>query len=180
MTSLLMEVDRAREDAKVPSDVLDRIDSLARGALRSARQVVLGLSVPDDARGPMQAARDYSEATVAVAGCELVWEAMPDLDDLPGDIVRDLAAVIRESVTNIARHAAAKTIYVRLVREGASVVVTVEDDGVGISPRLKGAPRDPGYGLRANRELAEGLGGSFTVQPRFGGGTVVRLELMVE
>lgn len=163
----------------VPSDVLDRIDGLARAALRNARQTVLGISVPDAAGGSMQAARDYSEATVALGGGELVWDAMPDLDELPADIVRDLAAVIRESVTNVARHATAKTINVRLAREGATVVLTVEDDGVGPAPRLNGAAREPGYGLRANRELAEGLGGSFTLQPRPGGGTVVRLELMV-
>jgi signal transduction histidine kinase len=179
MTSLLIEVDRAREVGSVPSDILDRIENLAQAALRNARQVVLEVSATEDARGPLKAARAYSESILAIGGCELVWEAMPDVHDLPVETARHLAAVIRESVTNIARHAAAKTIHVRLVRDGASIVVTVEDDGLGLAPRLAGAPRDPGYGLRANQELAEALGGSFTVQPRFGGGTVVRFEAKV-
>lgn len=179
ITSLLMEVARAREDGKVPSDTLDRIENLARAALRNARQVVLEISDTVDAHGPLEAARSYSESILAIGGCELLWEPMPDLHDLPAETARSLAAVIRESVTNIARHAAAQTISVRLVREGNSIVVTVEDDGVGLAPSLAGVPRDPGYGLRANRELAEALGGSFQVQPRFGGGTVVRFEAVV-
>ena len=175
LTSLLMEVDRAREENTASSDVLDRIETLARAALRNARQVVLAISPDSDDRDPLDAARDYSESTLAIGGCELIWEGMPDFRELPVETARHLAAVIRESVTNIVRHAAAQTIHVRLLREGDRVVVTVEDDGVGlVGPRL-----NAGYGLRANRELAESLGGSFTVQPRAGGGTMVRFDAVV-
>ena len=175
LTSLLMEVDRAREAGAATSDVLDRIERLARSALRNARQVVLDIAAAEEDRDPLDAARDYSESTLAIGGCELVWEAMPDFRDLPLETARHLAAVIRESVTNIVRHAAAQTIHVRLLREGDSVVVTVEDDGVG----LVGPGLHAGYGLRANRELAEALGGTFTLQPRVGGGTMVRFDAVV-
>ena len=175
LTSLLMEVDRARGEGTASPEVLDRIESLARAALRNARQVVLAISPTEDERAPLDAARDYSETTLALGGCELVWEGMPDFHDLPLETARHLAAVIRESVTNIVRHAAAQTIHVRLLREGNRVVVTVEDDGVG----LVGPGLDAGYGLRANRQLAEALGGSFTVQSRVGGGTMVRFDAVV-
>lgn len=175
LTTLLMEVDRARSEGILPLDVLDRIEGLARAALRNARQVVLDIGAAEDDRDPLDAARDYSESTLAIGGCELVWEAMPDFRELPLQTARHLAAVIRESVTNIVRHAAAQTIHVRLRREGDNVVVTVEDDGVG----LAGPGLDAGYGLRSNRDLAAALGGSFTVQPRVGGGTMVRFDAVV-
>ena len=143
MTSLLMEVDRAREEGELPPDVLEVIEALARTALHSARQVVLKITDGRDAQSPLEAARAYAESTLAIGGCEVVWEAVPGLQDLPLETARELAAVIRESVNRIARHAAAQTIYVRLARDGAAVVATVEDDGVEFPRRLSDLRREP-------------------------------------
>jgi signal transduction histidine kinase len=50
--------------------------------------------------------------------------------------------------------------------------LSIEDDGVGLP-----ASRRVGVGLASMRERAEELGGTFTIQPRPGGGTGVQVVL---
>lgn len=178
MTSLLMEINRARAEHAAPTEMLDRIEALARDALQGARRAVLDITDGDDSRDPIVAARNYSESTLAISGCELVWEDMPDWHSLPVETARHLAAVIRESVTNVARHAAARTIYVRLARRSTRVILTVADDGVGPGEMGFGVP-DVSFGLRAIQAHADALGGTLSIGRRLGGGTEVRMDAVV-
>ena len=49
-----------------------------------------------------------------------------------------MLAALREMLTNVSRHAGAKTVQVRIVADGPAVTLTVEDDGVG--PPAEGTP----------------------------------------
>lgn len=81
----------------------------------------------------------------------------------------------QEALTNVARHAHAKHVRIRLEMREERVVLEVEDDGVGIS----GA--DPGkthsLGLASLRERAERLGGRFEIRRTEPHGTLLRMEL---
>lgn len=178
MTTLLMEINRARAEQTAPPETLDRIEALAREALQGARRAVLDIMDGEESRHPMVAARTYSESTLAISGCELVWEDMPDFHSLSVETARHLAAVIRESVTNVARHAAAQTIYVRLARHDNRITLRVEDDGVGPGDIGSRMP-DISFGLRAIQYHAEALGGTFSIGRRPGGGTLVRMDIEV-
>lgn len=74
-------------------------------------------------------------------------------------------AVLREALTNIARHARATSAQVRL-KVGDEVMLTVSDDGRGIT---KGSRES---GLRNMRDRAESFGGTCQVQRGPDGGTV--------
>nr|WP_281363222.1 sensor histidine kinase [Nocardioides perillae] len=80
--------------------------------------------------------------------------------------------VAQEALTNVARHADARTVRLRLGPVGAHVELVVEDDGRGVDPA---APATQGTGLRGMAERAAGVGGSLSVTRREGGGTRVRL-----
>lgn len=84
------------------------------------------------------------------------------------DAADDVLAVLREALSNAARHAHASKVEVAVSVDGANVIVTVADDGVGI-PR--GGTRRSG--LANIEERALGLGGAFSAHPGAGGGTVV-------
>ncbi|MCW2699202.1 MAG: Two component signal transduction histidine kinase with domain [Blastococcus sp.] len=56
-------------------------------------------------------------------------------DELPADLVLDLAAVVRELVTNVVRHAEARRITVSIAVD-REVCVVVTDDGRGLPPAL--------------------------------------------
>ncbi|WP_255218803.1 sensor histidine kinase, partial [Actinomadura formosensis] len=80
------------------------------------------------------------------------------------DTAEHLLAVVREALSNVARHAQAAETIVR-VEVGDELILRVEDDGIGIP---EGGRRS---GLRNMGERAEGLGGTCTVEPRPSGGT---------
>ncbi|WP_285104214.1 GAF domain-containing protein [Promicromonospora sp. MEB111] len=89
---------------------------------------------------------------------------------VPPNIADHVVAVLREGLSNVARHAHARTVSVRLVALD-DVVLTVADDGVGI-------PTDvPLSGLRNLARRAADLGGALSVQPAGANGT--RLEWRV-
>ncbi|MGW2094542.1 sensor histidine kinase [Promicromonospora sukumoe] len=89
---------------------------------------------------------------------------------VPPDVAEHVIAVLREGLSNVASHAHAQTVSVRLVVSDA-VVLTVTDDGVGI-------PTDvPLSGLRNLARRAADLGGALSVQPAGASGT--RLEWRV-
>jgi signal transduction histidine kinase len=76
---------------------------------------------------------------------------------IPDDIVPELLAVIREALSNVARHARATTARVSLRVGDGEAVLMVEDDGVGIDPdRARG-------GIVNMGERAGDLGGSFEI-----------------
>ena len=78
-----------------------------------------------------------------------------------------LLAVVREALSNAARHAGATHVSVQL-SVGADVELVVTDDGVGIGDPARMS------GLVNMRERAESMGGSFSAGPSPAGGTVVR------
>jgi signal transduction histidine kinase len=76
-----------------------------------------------------------------------------------------LLAVVRETLSNVARHAQATSAQV-LLKVSDEIVLTVSDDGVGIAAGSRES------GLRNMRERAESFGGTFQVQRGPEGGTI--------
>jgi two-component system, NarL family, sensor histidine kinase DevS len=93
---------------------------------------------------------------------------------IPDELVDDVVAVVREGLTNVARHARATHASVEVCASGAEVSIELTDDGVGV-----GSTDGPG-GLANLRRRAELLGGSFEVisplpeRHDHGGGTSLR------
>ncbi|HUF99985.1 MAG TPA: GAF domain-containing protein [Ilumatobacter sp.] len=78
----------------------------------------------------------------------------------------DVVAVIRESLSNVARHASATSVEVLVRADGDGVTISVSDNGVGLSVKA-GA----GRGLSNLSERADQRGGSFAASGSEGGGT---------
>jgi signal transduction histidine kinase len=85
--------------------------------------------------------------------------------------------VLRESLSNVRKHAQARTVWVRLDLSTSPWVLMVRDDGRGFNPESAG--RDPfgagSYGLLGMRERAELLDATLDVVSRPGEGTTVTL-----
>lgn len=87
-------------------------------------------------------------------------------------IAEELLTVLREALSNVARHAQATEVDVHLVASGGRLTLCVEDNGIG-PPDAPGE----GRGLRNMEARAEHLGGTFTLTPRLPTGS--RLEWSV-
>ncbi len=83
--------------------------------------------------------------------------------------------IVQEALANIAKHAQAKQVWLRIERSGDGIDVVVEDDGSGAAHISELAtPNHFGIGIMRDRALR--LGGSLNIGPRQGGGTQVRLS----
>ena len=83
------------------------------------------------------------------------------------DVGEELLAVLREALTNVARHAKATEVGVEVAASDGMLALHVTDDGIG--PPAE-ATFD-GLGLRNMARRAERLGGTLALRPRSGGGS---------
>jgi len=96
---------------------------------------------------------------------------------LPDVIETALYRIIQEALTNVARHAQARSVSILVERRQQDVVAVVEDDGIGFETGQIQSYRH--LGLAGIRERAELLGGSMTVEscPGIGASLYVQLPL---
>jgi len=86
------------------------------------------------------------------------------------EVADQFLAVLRESLSNVIRHAAATAVVVDVSADGKDLVLVVADNGVGVDPD---APPPSGFGLRNMDARAAALGGCCDVRPNDPQGTVV-------
>ena len=101
------------------------------------------------------------------------WPSPPTLHvhlkrELPDDLVEDVENVLREALSNAARHAKATNVEVSVLVTTDTISVTVTDDGIG----PQGSKRRKG-GTLSLAHRATTHGGSFALQPGPNGGSVM-------
>lgn len=143
------------------------------GAICAVRAIVGGLRPITPGQNLRQAAERHLAEFARLHGLDYRFDADSD-GSLVGerDQERDavLYRVLQESLSNVARHARATTVSVRLMETAGEAVLTVEDDGIGPP-----APQQAlaGHGVDGMRERTEAYGGSLSLAPGRRGGTVV-------
>ena len=152
-------------------------------ALGEVRRLASGLrpSALDDLGLPAAVARyadDFGKSrglaiTVDTAG--LGAERMPPM------VETALYRIMQEALSNVARHAGARSVRLQLDRFGAMVSMIVTDDGSGFDPDRPPAPATAahGLGIHTMRERALVLNGTLTIQSAPGRGTRVSVEIPV-
>ncbi len=95
------------------------------------------------------------------------FNAVDDIPLLPESYAVTFYRLTQEGLTNVAKHAECKSVWVNFDCDEESVSLSVEDDGDGFDPQ---AVVD-GNGLQGLRERFETLGGELTVDSRTGRGT---------
>ncbi|MCU1354244.1 MAG: putative signal transduction histidine kinase, partial [Acidimicrobiales bacterium] len=88
------------------------------------------------------------------------------------EVTAHAVAVVREALTNVARHAGAGRAEVLVEARQGWLRITVDDTGTG-----PGARRPDGRGVSNIEARAAELGGTATIEAREGGGTRVRWEV---
>ena len=169
----------ARGARGVPA-ALRTIRAAGREATEEIQALVAVLRSGADAGGTAPAPRlDRLGDLVAVtraAGVQVTLTV-----DLAGEAASEVAEltayrVVQESLTNVVRHAAARTAIVAVRAEGPQLVVDVHDDGV--TPPTE--PESGGFGLRGMRERVESLGGHLRAGPDSAGGWSVIARIPLE
>ncbi|MCB0050769.1 MAG: sensor histidine kinase, partial [Caldilinea sp.] len=152
--------------------IVDQALGRARSTLAESRAAIDDLRAMSSDVGT--ALGERAERFTQATGIPCAVEVAAGADDaLPAEASSHVLAVLGEALANVARHAAASQVTVRLAREEGDVVLAVCDDGRGFDP-AQAAPAGH-YGLLGMHERARLLGGSLTVTSAAGEGTCVRL-----
>ncbi|MCB8945957.1 MAG: GAF domain-containing protein [Ardenticatenaceae bacterium] len=98
-----------------------------------------------------------------------------DIPDLPQLTALSLYRFAQEALTNVAKHAKAKTVEVKLLADAEHVVLSVVDDGCGfdLTPDDEVPAQTAGIGLAGMYERMEMVGGNLEVYSRPGEGTML-------
>ncbi len=158
------------------SRMLDAVEAIDE-TIREIRTTIFGLQEP---------ARQHQSLRLEVLDVVNEMEAglgfAPDVrfagpvDDIETTaVVPHVRAVVREALSNAARHAAATEVLVRVAvgGDGPDLVIDVTDNGIGIPPL------EARSGLRNLEDRALQLEGTFQVERRSSGGTALRWAVPV-
>jgi signal transduction histidine kinase len=97
---------------------------------------------------------------------------------LDPDTERSAYRIVQEALTNVARHAHARSVRVQIHLRGGILRVAVDDDGTGFDPADAERPGERrGLGLLGMRERASHLGGTLHLESRVGHGTRLTVTL---
>ena len=111
-------------------------------------------------------ANDFGTRSSVITVVEVDGEAASGLASLAPDVIQ----LIRESLSNVGRHATAATCRISLAATDSGYVLEIDDDGSGFDASLATA----GMGLRNLEDRVVSLGGTFEVRSVIGEGTTVR------
>lgn len=166
---------------------LETIAASSRQAVSQMHQLVGLLRQADDAvggRDPQPGLDDIADLVASVEGPESTFRVVGGPHDVPSTVGLTLYRIVQEALTNVRRHAAARTVTVTVRHlaaddgSGPSVEVEVLDDGRGSPPT--GADDSGGFGLTGIAERAAMHAGVSEVGPRPTGGFRVRVRIPLE
>ena len=158
-----------REKAHSIEALIDRAMSTASRVARELRPGILkefGLPAAIECQ-----AEDFSQRT------GIACRVHCDDDGIEPDEKTSLALfrVLQEALTNVAKHAHASLVVVRLRREKGSITLEIRDNGRGISDADLSKPKS--FGLRGIRERVNSLNGEFSVGLGEQGGSHLALRV---
>ncbi len=97
---------------------------------------------------------------------------------LPTEAEANLYRIVQEAVNNAVKHAKPNWIGVTLASTSGTVIMSIEDDGIGFDQEGIDGKRK-GFGLQGMRERAALVGGKFEIESQPGAGTTVLVRLPV-
>jgi ligand-binding sensor domain-containing protein/signal transduction histidine kinase len=115
--------------------------------------------------------KDFAGTALRGSAFSLECDAADLAKKLPLDFRQHLFFFFKEALTNIAKHAQARTVEVRLAASAGRWRFSIRDDGVGFDP----AAATSGNGLKSLRARAAKMGATCEIQSRTGQGTNVVL-----
>ena len=186
LTSILinLKVLEGVKDRVRAGGLIADIKSVVSQTLETIHQLAVELrpSVLDDL-GLVPALEHYVKTCPQRCGFEVDFAAIGMGNKrLPREIETTLYRIVQESLTNAARHSQADRVSLLLEQRGSSVVVIVEDNGIGFNVREAMSPSNGRnkLGLYGIEERAILAGGKLTIESAPGKGATVFVEVPME
>src|SRR5882672_8057608 len=163
-------------DPSAPRHLLLTTIGRVQETVESIRSIAMNLrpSMLDDL-GAVSAVRWFCREFGEIYGELRVHTDLAVTDSsVPERLATPIFRTVQESLNNIARHAQAKNVFVSMRGDRSTLTLEVRDDGMGFDPKEIAMSAQNGHGLSGLRERASKTGGSFLLQSKRRGGTIVR------
>lgn len=178
-----LRLDALRKEASPKAlKEIDGIEAAVREAIQEIRNISRGVSLPDiERRDLADVIQGLVDAHAARTQSEVkLTSTLPEGRDLPIAVKICVGRVVQEGLTNAWRHAEGQGQEVMVREEGHSLIVSVRDQGPGLSARVAwGGEGGYGLGLAGLAGRVESLGGLLTLGNRLDGrqGSELRMVL---
>jgi signal transduction histidine kinase len=177
LTSILLGlkgIDEAKGDSQIRQSVL-ALRELVVATLQDVRRLAVELRPKAlDDFGLVAALERLAETFADQTGIDVHVEAALGDSRLSGEVETALYRIVQEALTNVIKHANARTVSVVVTRKGDGVVAVIEDDGRGFDTATDPEGR---LGLLGMRERIALVGGRLSVESGAGQGTTVAVEV---
>jgi signal transduction histidine kinase len=167
------------DDAGAMRDAMGQAVGHVAAEIENLRALIAELRPPAlDQLGLEPALASLVQRTATTSGLEIAADVRLGGDEhrLSPELETTVYRIVQEALTNVVKHARARSVEIAVREAGGGVDVRVADDGTGLAAGARGGG---GFGLVGMRERVEIAGGELDVEPREGGGTVVRARLPV-
>jgi PAS domain S-box-containing protein len=167
------------EGANSNTDIIVRVDAMMASvneALASVKRISKEIRPPQlDALGLVGAIQWDIDQVEKKTGLKGIVTVDPAEIEIKSQVKTILYQVFREALTNTLRHAQAEHLFISLSHRLGFVILTIRDDGRGITKKeLKGTTS---LGLVGIRERVRMVGGTFSIEGKSGAGTVLTVEV---
>jgi signal transduction histidine kinase len=153
---------------------MDRVLELVDTGMASIRSITRDLRPPLlDELGLLPALHALVEGFGERTGIAMSFSAPPALPHLSKDAELALFRALQEALSNVARHARARSVTIILTQRGGALDLEVRDDGRGLTG-------DPGLGLTGMGERLGALGGAMRMTNAAEGGARLAVRLPVD
>lgn len=166
---------RDKEVMSQCASIIGRIDQTIDAVRRIATELrpsvldELGLAAAVEWQG-----QEFSTRT----GIKVDMDILVDGDAISDELGSSAFRILQESLTNVARHANASRVSIKLCQNPARLMLQVTDDGIGVPPGKSGETSS--LGLIGMRERALACNGELTILGNPNGGTTVMLEVPLQ
>jgi PAS domain S-box-containing protein len=151
-----------------PNDRIERAVAGIDEAIRYLRTSIFTLRSADDTMNIADSLLALVEEARRLFTCPVTIEIDGGIDaHLANNVGEDVLALVRETISNSAKHAKASLVTITAGSRGDTLTIEIADDGVGFDP----ATLTGGHGLRNLRNRAEHIGGRCTITSSPGNGT---------
>jgi len=167
---------KLRKDQTALKEKARDLGELANTMIQTVREITHQLRPPllDDL-GLVAAIEWELDETHKHSGVQCVLQVEPEEIILETDLSISLFRIFQEALANVTRHAQATHIDFSLKLDPESVVMVIEDDGIGITPAQLADEKS--YGLIGIRERATQFGGKVQITQPERGGTRVHVDI---
>jgi len=178
--ALRLDIMRSRVGQSVEADQeMEKLSFFARAAIENIGQIIWATNPRFDSLASLTSyIREYASKHLADESrfvCDIGVAEGTGLHLNP-EFRRHVFYTVKEALTNIAKHARAKNVALRIAEERGVLRIEIADDGIGFAPDSGLSTRT---GLDSMRKRVAALGGQIEIDSKPGAGTTIRLAVPI-